>query len=91
MVYKGNVFVSLKKKTQNEFLILPTNSIFGDYQILMNLKATESYTSDEKDDTYTMCMKRKIFKNLLKQFPDAEKYFQTRAQDRRIEFRRVSF
>jgi len=75
LVYKEKVYLSLRKKGQNEFLILPQNSMFGDYQIIFNHRATECYTSDESQDTYTMCLKKKTFLDILEKFPDAGVFY----------------
>jgi len=79
----------LRKKGQNEYLILPSNSIFGDYQIIFNYRATECYTSDESQDTYCMCLKKKKFLKILEKYPEADTYFRERARERRIEFKRI--
>jgi hypothetical protein len=36
-----------------------------------------------------MCLKKKRFLQLLEEFPDAKRFYEKRAIDRRIEFRRV--
>lgn len=41
------------------------------------------------DHTYTMCLKKRKLKEILEDYPDAEKFYRTRAWERRIEFRRV--
>jgi len=89
LVYKGTVTISLKRARENEFFVLPTNSMFGDYQIIMRLRSTEAYISSETDDTYTMCLKKRVFKQLLEKFPDAAEYYNKRAKERRIEMRRI--
>ncbi len=73
-----------------EFLVLPTYSYFGDFQILYNLRSQIVYKSGELEHTYTMCLKKSKFKEILDDYPDAKKYYMKRAWDRRIEFRRVS-
>lgn len=40
------------------------------------------------DHTYTMCLKKSKFKELLDDNPDAKKFYMKRAWERRIEFRR---
>lgn len=37
-----------------------------------------------------MCLKKKRFLQLLNEFPDAKRFYEKRAIDRRVEFRRVS-
>ncbi len=65
--------------------------MFGDYQIINNHKSTECYTSDESNDTYLMCLKKKVLLDLLDKFPDASAFYKERARERRIEFRRVRY
>lgn len=36
-----------------------------------------------------MCLKKKVFLDILDKFPDASNFYKDRARDRRIEFRRV--
>jgi hypothetical protein len=48
------------------------------------------YRACEGEHTYTMCLRKKRFLALLDEFPDARRYYEQRAIDRRIEFRRVS-
>jgi len=44
MIFKGRVGLSLKEKKNNEYFILYPSNYFGDYQILLELRATESFT-----------------------------------------------
>jgi hypothetical protein len=36
-----------------------------------------------------MCLKKRKLKEILEDYPDAKKFYMTRAWERRIEFRRV--
>ena len=57
--HKGTVTISLSHKDQNEFFTLHESNYFGDYQILMDLKASECYKSSVDSATYTHCLKKK--------------------------------
>ena len=90
LIYKGVVLLSLKgvSSKENEFLLLPTYSYFGDYQLILNLRSQIVYKSGDHDITYTMCIKRSRFLKLLEEYPDAKRFYVQRAVDRRVEFRR---
>ena len=45
LINRGSVVLSIKKKEVNEYFVLPKKTYFGDYQILLNYKASECYTS----------------------------------------------
>ena len=90
LIYKGVVLLCLPSPHPSQFFLLPTYSFFGDYQILMNLKSQINYRSGDTDNTYTMCLKRGRFLKLMEDYPDAKRYYEKRARERRIEFRRVS-
>jgi len=89
LIDKGNVIMSLKEKWQNEFFKLPKNTVFGDYQIILNFKSRECYISGTKE-TRMMCIRKKVLLELLDRFPSVKEHFTKRAQLRRMEFRRVS-
>lgn len=86
---EGSVTLSIKKKAVNEYFSLPKFTYFGDYQILLGHKASECYTSDAKETTKLMCIKKKVLKDLLKKFPEVGDYYMQRARMRRIEFKRI--
>lgn len=88
MVHSGTVSLRISKQF-NEFFILPSGSMIGDFQILLKLLSSVEYISSENSDTYTMCLKKKTFLNLLSQFPEAHDYYLMRAKARRIEFKRL--
>lgn len=88
MVYQGTVSLRTNKAA-NEFFVLPSGSMIGDFQILMGLRSAVEYLSSEDSDTYTMCLKKKHFLALLEQFPEAGEYYRIRAKARRIEFKRL--
>ena len=72
----------------NEFFILPTYSYFGDYQILYDLKSQILFKSGESKHLITMCLKNSKLKELMEDYPDARKFYRSRAWHRRIELRR---
>lgn len=91
MIHKGIVIVQVKGLSKEGIIVrLPSNSYFGDYQILFELKSQLIYRSGDNDHTYTMCLKKSKLKELLDDYPEAKKYYEKRAWERRIEFRRVS-
>ena len=59
LIHKGSVTISLSHKDQNEFFTLHPSNYFGDYQILMDLRASECYKSSVDSATYTHCLKKK--------------------------------
>ena len=89
LIHKGSVTISLSHKDQNEFFTLHPSNYFGDYQILMDLRASECYKSSVDSATYTHCLKKKDLQDLMVTFPDAKATFVERAKQRRIEFRRI--
>ena len=58
-----------------DFMYLPQYSVFGDYQVLYNLKSNIVFkTADQKSDVKFMCVTKKVFMNLCDFFPQtAEK------------------
>jgi hypothetical protein len=64
MIFKGKVMLSCTVKDENEFFTLHPTNFFGDYQILLGLKASEQYKATTSTEfTYCYCIKKK---NLLK-------------------------
>jgi hypothetical protein len=98
MIQEGIIMVQAKKEmipgiknaTPNEltFLTLPTLSYFGDYQILFDLKSQHQFRSGPKRNLL-MCLKASKFKELMEDYPLANKFYCDRAFKRRIEFRRL--
>lgn len=88
LIDTGNVVISLKTKWLNEYFNLPKNTVFGDYQVVLNYKSKECYSSGNKE-TRMMCIRKKKLLELLDQFPSIKDYYVKRAELRRIEFRRV--
>ena len=43
MIAGGKAVLSLKNRNENEFFMLYQGNYFGDYQILLNHRATETY------------------------------------------------
>lgn len=89
LIFKGSVTISLSHKDQNEFFTLYPTNYFGDYQILLGLRASETYKSSMENSTYTHCIKKRDLLDLMVTFPDAKNIFTKRAIQRRIEFRRI--
>ena len=89
LIFKGSVTLSLSHKDQNEYFTLYPTNYFGDYQILMGLRASETYKSSMENSTYCHCLKKRDMLDLMNTFPDAKEIFLSRAQQRRIEFRRI--
>jgi len=55
----------------------------------MNARSSECYKSSNDSPTYYFCLKKKTFLNLMKVFPMSKAIFLDRAEQRRIEFRRI--
>jgi hypothetical protein len=53
-----------------DFMFLPQHSIFGDYQIICDLKSNIVFkTSKRQSSTRFMCVSKKVFQNLCDLFP----------------------
>jgi len=89
MIFDGKVIVSLNSKFIHEFFMLHATNYFGDYQILEDHRATETYCAFTNAPVFVHCMKSRKFIDILKTFPDAMAIFFLRAQARRKEFRRI--
>lgn len=89
LIFEGKVTLSLSHKDRNEYFTLYPTCYFGDYQILMGLKASETYKSSVEQSTYCHCLSKKDLDDLMITFPDAKSTFTKRAQARRTEFRRI--
>jgi len=76
-------------KDENEYFTLHATNYFGDYQILLGLRASEFYKSSFDGATYCHCIKKKELSELLSTLPVARFIFSERASRRRIEFRRI--
>lgn len=87
LLFNGRVTLSLQSKDEHEFLTLYSGNIFGDYQLLLGLKATAVFKAEQK--TFCHCLKRAKLLELLSTFPAANTIFTDRALKRRIEFRRI--
>lgn len=57
MICKGKVIVSLRKKYEHEFFILYSTNYFGDYQIIEDHKATETYCAVTDQEVMLHCVK----------------------------------
>jgi len=90
MIFKGKVVLSCTVKDDNEYFQLYTGNFFGDYQVLLNLKASECYkASSSVASTYCHCIKKKALLSLLDNHQEAYVIFMDRAFGRRAEFRRI--
>ena len=89
LIFDGKVTLSLSHKDRNEYFTLYPTCYFGDYQILMGLRASETYKSSVEQSTYCHCLSKKDLDDLMITFPDAKTTFTKRAQARRTEFRRI--
>ena len=89
LIFQGKVTLSLSHKDRNEYFTLHPTCYFGDYQILMGLRASETYKSSVEQSTYCHCLSKKDLDDLMVTFPDAKSIFTRRATARRIEFRRI--
>ena len=89
LIFQGSVTLSLIKKDMNEYFRLYSTNYFGDYQIMLGLRASECYKSSVENSTFTFCLKKKDLQDLISTFPDAKHLFLQRAYKRRVEFRRI--
>ena len=89
LIFQGSVTLSLAKKDMNEYFKLYSTNYFGDYQIMLGLRSSESYKSSVENQTFTFCLKKKDLQDLISTFPDAKNLFLARAYKRRVEFRRI--
>ena len=89
MIFEGKVVLSLRRKFEHEYFMLYSTNYFGDYQILKDHKATETYCAFSDHHVLVHCLKSRDFIDLLKTFPDAMAIFFLRAEARRREFRRI--
>jgi len=79
LIFDGKVTLSLSQKDRNEYFTLQTTTYFGDYQILLNLRASETYKSSVEKSTYCHCLSKKDLLDLMITFPDANNTFKRRA------------
>lgn len=90
MIFKGKVTLSLANKDENEYFSLHSSNFFGDYQILLGLRAAEVYKAcSSVEYTYCQCIKRKQFLDLIGIDQTSFIIFNDRAIERRTEFRRI--
>jgi DNA repair ATPase RecN len=76
------------KKRYMELIELPTDSFFGEYQIVLKLKSMFIYKSNEGEDTSTMCINNKVLLQLLEEYPKIKNYWEEKGIERRREFTR---
>ena len=78
-------------------MVLPTNSYFGDFQILFDLKSNLIYKTHEQPlnndkhqeqlpDILFMCVEKKKIQQLCNLFPQTAENIKERARERRIRF-----
>lgn len=89
MINGGKAVISLKNRKENEFFMLYPGNYFGDYQILLNHRATETYAVFGQQPLFTHCLDKKEFIEVLKMFPTCLCLFFRRAVERRTEIRRI--
>ena len=78
----------MTKKRYMELIELPTDSFFGEYQIVLKLKSMFIYKSNEGEDTSTMCINNKVLLQLLEEYPKIKNYWEEKGIERRREFTR---
>lgn len=61
--------IHLQNKFAKEFLVLPSNSFFGEYQILFELQSNIIFKTSSTLETRFMCVQKKILLNLCEMFP----------------------
>lgn len=89
MIQEGIVILSLKGiGKENDFMVLPTHSYFGDYQILFDLKSQFVYKCESGRNLTCLCLKKNKLKEFMDDYQDARTFYRERAWLRRIEFRR---
>jgi hypothetical protein len=79
MIFNGSVTLSLDVKDVAEYFRLYKSNYFGDYQIILGHVSSECYKSSIDSPTYTFCLKKNRFLDLLSTFPDAKRIFTDRA------------
>jgi hypothetical protein len=75
-----------------EFLILPTYSYFGDYQIFGNHRSQVRFKAADGDLSkilMTLTIPKERFLTLMSYFPEARDYYKPKAEARRIEYKRL--
>jgi hypothetical protein len=71
----------------NDFMLLPPYSIFGDYQIVCDLKSNICFkTAKHCPQTRFMCVDRKVFLNLCDLFPVTHENLRERGLQKRLHY-----
>lgn len=65
MIFKGQVTLSLQVKDKHEYFKFQKTNYFGDYQILLQLSASECYTSSDESSCYCYCITKEKLLSLL--------------------------
>jgi len=70
-----------------DFMLLPPYSIFGDYQIICDLKSNICFrTAKHCAQTRFMCVDRKVFLNLCDLFPVTQENLKDRGLQKRLHY-----
>lgn len=69
--------------------MLYAGNVFGDYQILLNHRATETYAVFGQQPLFTHCLDRAEFLDMMRMFPNVLCIFFRRAVEKRVEIRRI--
>ena len=71
----------------SDFMLLPPFSIFGDYQILCDIKSNITFrTAKHSPQTRFMCVDRKVFLNLCDLFPVTQENLRERGMQKRLHY-----
>ena len=85
-IIKGGVSL-YNKYMIHDFMFLPQYSFFGDYQILYDLKTNIVFkTASSPNDTFFMCVNKKVFLNLCELYPLTGENIRIRSLERRSHF-----
>ena len=83
---KGGVTM-FNKYMIHDFLYLPQYSYFGDYQIIYDLKSNIVFrAANLQENTFFMCVSKKVFLNLCELFPSTAENIKARSLERRAFF-----
>lgn len=73
-----------------DFMLLPQYSIFGDYQIISDLKSNIVFkTAKHEPQTRFMCVSKKVFMNLCDLFPVTAENLKARGLQKRMHYLKV--
>ena len=87
-IEKGEVLV--KQSNDGEIIAeLPTNSFFGDYQILMDTRSNVSFEAPQDEKVICYTIDKTLFLNLVSKYPDHQQFYTERALATRRIFKRA--